>query len=99
MLRLVRPLDRNAEVLRLRVGELRELDSEVREVKARDLLVEDLVLLDNVADNIAGRTICALGDAAAMPVQSFVRKFRDEFQYHIDRKSCLPGTIARYEVR
>ena len=33
--------------------------------------------LDEVAGKIAGRTICALGDAAAMPVQSFIKEFRD----------------------
>jgi len=52
---------------------------------------EDLDLLLDVADKIQGRTICALGDAAAMPVSSFVTKFRDEFQYHIDHKKCLVG--------
>ena len=51
--------------------------------------MEDLDVLDNVADNIAGRTICALGDAAALPVKSFLRHFRDEFQHHIDHKQCL----------
>ena len=45
---------------------------------------EDLERLDNVASKIEGRTICALGDAAAMPVRSFVRVFRDEFQHYID---------------
>ena len=49
---------------------------------------EDLDLLDNVSDNIAGRTICALGDAAALPVKSFIQHFRDEFQYHIEHKKC-----------
>ena len=53
---------------------------------------EDLDLLLDVADKIQGRTICALGDAAAMPVTSFVTKFRDEFQYHIDHKTCLVGS-------
>lgn len=50
---------------------------------------EDLDLLDDVAGNIMGRTICALGDAAAMPVQSFVKHFRDEFAHHIEHKQCL----------
>ncbi len=50
---------------------------------------EDLDQLIDVATNISGRTICALGDAAAMPVQSFVTRFRDEFQYHIDHKKCM----------
>ncbi|HEX9684566.1 MAG TPA: NADH-quinone oxidoreductase subunit NuoF [Burkholderiales bacterium] len=51
--------------------------------------LEDLDLLDNVSDNIAGRTICALGDAAALPVKSFIKHFRDEFVYHIEHKKCL----------
>jgi NADH-quinone oxidoreductase subunit F len=50
---------------------------------------EDLDLLVNVADNIAGRTICALGDAAALPVKSFIQHFRAEFQHHIDHKRCM----------
>ncbi|VAW97731.1 NADH-ubiquinone oxidoreductase chain F [hydrothermal vent metagenome] len=55
---------------------------------------EDLDLLLDVSGKIQGRTICALGDAAAMPVSSFVSKFRDEFQYHIDHKSCMVGADA-----
>lgn len=50
---------------------------------------EDLDQLFDVATNISGKTICALGDAAAMPVESFVTRFRDEFQYHIDHKKCM----------
>jgi NADH-quinone oxidoreductase subunit F len=45
------------------------------------------VLLD-VAGNITGNTICPLGDAAAWPVQSFVAKFRSEFDHHIANKTC-----------
>jgi NADH-quinone oxidoreductase subunit F len=55
---------------------------------------EDLDLLLNVADNIAGRTICALGDAAALPVKSFITHFRDEFQHHIEHKQCLVPAYA-----
>ncbi|HYN79478.1 MAG TPA: NADH-quinone oxidoreductase subunit NuoF [Lamprocystis sp. (in: g-proteobacteria)] len=40
---------------------------------------QDLDLLESVAGRIGGRTICALGDAAAMPVQSFLKHYRDEF--------------------
>ena len=50
---------------------------------------EDLDLLDDVAKKIMGRTICALGDAAALPVAGFIKHFRDEFQYHIDNKKCM----------
>jgi len=45
---------------------------------------EDIQRLDVVAGKIAGHTICALGDAAAMPVQSFVKEFYDEFVHYIE---------------
>ena len=45
---------------------------------------EDLAKLDNVAENIMGRTICALGDAAAMPVRAMLKHFRHEFAAKID---------------
>ncbi len=50
---------------------------------------EDLDLLNSVADNIQGRTICALGDAAAMPVRAFIKNYRAEFEHHIEHKHCL----------
>jgi NADH-quinone oxidoreductase subunit F len=50
---------------------------------------EDLDLLNSVADNIQGRTICALGDAAAMPVRAFIKHFHSEFEHHIEHKHCL----------
>ncbi|MDP2793755.1 MAG: NADH-quinone oxidoreductase subunit NuoF [Sulfurisoma sp.] len=57
---------------------------------------EDLALLDRLTINIMGRTICALGDAASMPVQSFVKHFRNEFEYHIENKKCLvPPDVQR----
>jgi NADH-quinone oxidoreductase subunit F len=45
--------------------------------------LSDISLLDSVASNICGRTICALGDAAAMPVMSFIKHFRSEFEDYI----------------
>jgi NADH-quinone oxidoreductase subunit F len=51
--------------------------------------LEDLDVLNDVADNIQGRTICALGDAAAMPVRAFINHFRQEFEYHIEHRKCL----------
>ncbi len=45
---------------------------------------EDLDLLIDIANKIGGRTICALGDAAAMPVTSFIKHFRDEFEHYIE---------------
>lgn len=50
---------------------------------------EDLQRLDQVAANISGRTICALGDAAAMPVMSFIKHFRHEFEYYIEHKKSI----------
>jgi NADH-quinone oxidoreductase subunit F len=55
---------------------------------------EDLDLLDSVADNIKGRTICALGDAAAMPVQAMLKHFRPEFEHHIAHKTCMVAQTA-----
>lgn len=52
---------------------------------------EDLDLLLSLSNNIQGRTICALGDAAAMPVRSFVTHFHDEFDYHVQQRRCLVG--------
>ncbi|OGQ60380.1 MAG: NADH oxidoreductase (quinone) subunit F [Deltaproteobacteria bacterium RIFCSPLOWO2_12_FULL_38_8] len=50
---------------------------------------EDIPLLQDISTNMmGGRTICALSDAAAMPVKSFVTKFKQEFEYHIKNKRC-----------
>ncbi len=57
----------------------------------------DLDLLNSVADNIAGRTICALGDAAAFPVKSFLKHFRSEFEHHIEHKKCLVPVEVQWE--
>jgi NADH-quinone oxidoreductase subunit F len=53
---------------------------------------DDLELLNSVAGRIGGHTICALGDAAAMPVQSFLKHFGREFEHHIEHKRCMAGT-------
>ena len=44
---------------------------------------EDLDLLLSVSEKINGNTICALGEAAAAPGESFIKHFRDEFEYYI----------------
>ncbi len=55
--------------------------------------MQDIDLLIKVADNMKGRTICALSDAAALPVLSFVQKFRDEFEYYVrEGRSKVKGT-------
>jgi len=47
--------------------------------------------IDNMyylSENMLGRTFCPLGDAAAMPMMAFVKKFRAEFEAHLDGKPC-----------
>ena len=56
--------------------------------------LEELDLLLDMAGKIEGRTICALGDAAAMPVASFIKHFRAEFEHHIRRGGCLAHAQA-----
>ncbi len=56
----------------------------VRRILAGEARREELTLLLDVANRIEGHTICALGDAAAWPVQSFLKHFRHEFEYMID---------------
>jgi NADH-quinone oxidoreductase subunit F len=53
--------------------------------------MEDIDLLGSVADSIMGRTICALGDAAALPVRGMIKHFRDEFVFHVEHKHCMVG--------
>ncbi|MBI5495126.1 MAG: NADH-quinone oxidoreductase subunit NuoF [Deltaproteobacteria bacterium] len=52
---------------------------------------QDLTLIDEVANNIMGNTICALGDAAAMPTISYFKKFRHEFEEHVKTGKCRFG--------
>lgn len=55
--------------------------------------LQDIDLLIKVADNMKGKTICALSDAAALPVLSFVTKFRDEFEFYVrEGRSKVKGT-------
>jgi NADH-quinone oxidoreductase subunit F len=53
---------------------------------------EDLELLTDVSKKISGRTICALGDAAATPVLSFIKHFRPEFEYFIQHGHSMVNT-------
>jgi len=63
-------------------------------IEAGEAQLADVARLDQVAGSIMGMTICALGDAAAMPVQSFVKKFRDEFERHVAERRCPFGEHA-----
>ena len=51
----------------------------------------ELDLLLDVCDRVLGKCLCPLGDAAAMPVASYVTKFREEFQRHVDEDGCPFG--------
>lgn len=67
-------------------GWLYRIINRIEHGKGRD---EDLELLEKRAGNIKGHTICALGDAAAMPVLGMLKHFRNEFEHHIKYKKCL----------
>ena len=56
--------------------------------------MEDIELLNSVADNIQGRTICALGDAAAMPVRAMIKHFRGEFVELIQHQTAKVAVSA-----
>jgi len=56
--------------------------------------LRDVEIVEQLPGNIMGQTICALGDAAAMPVQSFLKKFRQEFVDHVERRGCPQGDRA-----
>jgi NADH-quinone oxidoreductase subunit F len=53
---------------------------------------EDLALLLDICDNIAGKSFCPLGDAALGPVQSSIKHFRDEYMEHIRQGACPAGS-------
>jgi NADH-quinone oxidoreductase subunit F len=57
----------------------------------------ELDLLLDVCDRILGKCLCPLGDAAAMPIASYVDKFRDEFQAHLDAGACPFGGESSLE--
>jgi NADH-quinone oxidoreductase subunit F len=73
----------------------------LRKIEEGDATQGELDVLLNVCDRILGNCLCPLGDAAAMPVASYVASFRDEFQRHIDEGGCpfagessLEGVLA-----
>ncbi|MBK9323351.1 MAG: NADH-quinone oxidoreductase subunit NuoF [Bdellovibrionaceae bacterium] len=71
-------------------GWLNKILHSILEGKGR---LQDIELLEKVADNMKGKTICALSDAAALPVLSFVSKFREEFEFYVrEGRSKVKGT-------
>ncbi len=67
---------------------MKKISSRMVKGEARE---EDGELIKNVADQIAGRTICAFGEACSWPTQSFVAKFGDEFKSYKDDKTDRPA--------
>jgi NADH-quinone oxidoreductase subunit F len=66
----------------------------VKRIEEGQGTMEDIDLLESAAGQIEGHTICAFGEAAAWPVQSFIKHFRHEFEYHVTHKNCMPGTSS-----
>jgi NADH-quinone oxidoreductase subunit F len=71
------------------------LNRTLRRLLAGQGRMEDVDMLVSVANNIEGHTICALGDAAAWPVQSFVRHFRHEFEHYVVHGHGIVETRGR----
>jgi NADH-quinone oxidoreductase subunit F len=59
-------------------------------------LMQDLDVLTNASENMMGRTICVLSDAAAMPTLGFLKHFRDEFEQHIREKRCTIPRVRQF---
>ena len=75
------------------------LEKTITRVIAGQGQLKDIDLLVKVADNMKGRTICALSDAAALPTLSFIQKFRDEFEYYVrENKSKTKGVSLHAEA-
>ncbi len=58
----------------------------VRRIEVGEGARKDLDLLFDITDNMKGKTICVFSEAAAAPVESFVRKFREEFEEHLEKR-------------
>ena len=69
----------------------------LKKIEDGDASQGELDLLLNVCDRILGKCLCPLGDAAAMPIASYVDKFRAEFQAHIDHGGCPFGGESSLE--
>lgn len=61
----------------------------VKRIEGGDGRAEDIKMLKNISEQIMGKTICALGDAAAMPVLGMMKYFSAEFEFHIKEKRCM----------
>jgi len=71
------------------------LNRTIRRIMAGQGRQADIDMLVDVANKIEGHTICALGDAAAWPVQSFVKHFRHEFEYYVQHGHSIVEARGR----
>jgi NADH-quinone oxidoreductase subunit F len=69
----------------------------LEKIEAGEAGHSELDLLLSVCDRILGHCLCPLGDAAAMPIASYVSKFRDEFRAHVERRGCPLGGASTLE--
>jgi NADH-quinone oxidoreductase subunit F len=69
----------------------------LRKIEDGNATQGELDLLLDVCDRILGKCLCPLGDAAAMPIASYVDRFRDEYQAHIDQGGCPFGGESSLE--
>jgi NADH-quinone oxidoreductase subunit F len=69
----------------------------LHKIEGGDAEQSELDLLLDVCDRILGKCLCPLGDAAAMPIASYVDKFRGEFQAHVDHGGCPFGGESSLE--
>jgi NADH-quinone oxidoreductase subunit F len=60
----------------------------ISRIEAGEGTMSDLDLMLRVCTNMRGSTVCVLSDACAMPVESYIQKFRSEFEDHIEKKGC-----------
>jgi len=68
------------------------LEKLIWRIEAGQGQVGDVERIEEICGNILGRTVCPLGDAAVMPIQSAIKHWREEWDYHIEQKKCMVGT-------
>lgn len=73
------------------------LEQMINRIEAGQGQPGDIEKIEDVCGNILGRTICPLGDAAVMPIQSAIKHWRDEWQYHIDHGKCMVKTNFEFK--
>jgi len=60
----------------------------LRRIEGGHGTASDIELLEKIAKGMMTRTICPLADACALPILSYLKKYRDEFEAHVREKRC-----------